>query len=67
MNNVKFLLFYRWLCVNLFGVALLSIAYINGWVQMAMNADPTGIVMIIGVIFVWGLFICGYKLWNINQ
>ncbi len=67
MNNIKFLLFYRWLCVNLFGVALLSIAYINGWVQMAMNADPTGIVMIIGFLFVWGLFICGYKLWNINQ
>ena len=65
--NIQFLLFYRWLCVNLFGAALMSIAYMNGWIQMAINADPTGIVMIISLIFLWGLLICGYKIWNINQ
>ncbi len=67
MNNIKLLLFYRWLCINLFGAGLLGVAYMNGWIQMAMNADPTGIVMIIGVIFLWGLAICGYKIWHINQ
>ena len=67
MNNIKFLLFYRWLCINLFGISLLGVAYINGWIQMAMNADPTGIVMILGLLFVWGLLICGYKIWNISQ
>lgn len=67
MKNIQFLLFYRWLCVNLFGTALMGVAYMNGWVQMAINADPTGIVMILGIVFVWGLAICGYKIWYINQ
>ena len=67
MKNIQFLLFYRWLCVNLFGAALMGAAYMNGWIQMAINADPTGIVIIIGLVFVWGLLTCGYKIWNINQ
>ncbi len=65
--NIHFLLFYRWLCVNLFGAALLGVAYMNGWIQMAIAADPTGIVMIISLIFLWGLVICGHKIWHINQ
>ncbi len=65
--NIQLLLFYRWLCVNLFGGALIGISYLNGWTQLVVNSDPTGIVLIIASVFCWGLLICGYQIWKINR
>jgi len=65
--NIKLLLFYRWLCVNLFGLAFLTVSFFNGWLNLIFSSDSTGIVYILFVIFTWGLALCGYKLWNINK
>ena len=63
LDRHRFLLLLRFLLVNLVGAALLSAAYLQGWVAKAMAADSTGLVMLIFGLFVVGLALCGWKIW----
>ena len=66
-NNTKYLLFYRWLCVNLVGFSLLFLAWVNGWIGLAISADPTHIILLIAGIFLYGLMLCGFKIWKTSK
>jgi len=65
--DIKYLLFCRWLCINFLGFSLLTAAYFNGWVSMALAADPTHIVVLIALTFLWGLGLCGWKVWQTSK
>ena len=65
--NWDYLLFYRFLGINLVGCIGLWIAYLNNWITMVINADVSQIVFIIFVVFVVGTLICGYKVFVISR
>lgn len=65
--NIKYLLLSKWLCVNALGFGLLAIAFFNGWVGLAIAADPTRIVIMIVLAFLWGLSLCGWKVWQTSK
>lgn len=66
-KGFKFLLFYRWLCINVFGFALLTAAHLNGWIQLVIDTDPTYISELIILAFLWGLYLCGRKAWKTSK
>ncbi len=65
--NWDYLLFYRFLGINLVGCIGLWIAYLNNWITMVINADVSQIVFIIFGVFVVGTLICGYKVFVISR
>lgn len=65
--NWDYLLFYRFLGINLVGCIGLWIAYLNNWVTMVIQADVSQIVFIIFGMFVVGTLICGYKVFEISR
>ena len=65
--NWDYLLFYRFLGINLVGCIGLWIAFLNNWVTMVINADVSQIVFIIFGVFVIGTLICGYKVFVISR
>ncbi len=58
----NYLLLYRFIVVNLVGVALLGLAAARGWIASLIDADPTGLVYVIFGVFVVGLALCAHKL-----
>ncbi len=61
------LLFYRFLVVNIFGFALLGLAGAQGWLSRIVAADPTGLVFAIFGVFLLGLVLCGYRLFQTSR
>lgn len=60
----EYLLLLRFSLVNLVGFILLGAAWLQGWVDVAWNADTTFISHGIFALFVIGLAICGQKIWR---
>ena len=60
----RHLLLYRFLIVNIVGAALLGLAGAQGWITRLAEADPTGLVFVIFGVFVVGLALCGYRLFE---
>lgn len=67
LDRHRFLLLLRFLLVNLVGFALLGAAFLQGWVTKALAADSTGIVLLIFGLFVFGLILCGWKIWRASH
>jgi len=67
MKKFKHLLISQWISVNIFGIALLGTAYVNGWVDLVRSADPTGITELIFVLFMWGWVLSAQKAWYIGK
>jgi hypothetical protein len=59
-----YLLILRFSVINLVALALLGGAYLQGWIQMVINADSTGLSIAIFAAFAVGLVICGAKVWR---
>lgn len=67
MKDFKYLLLFRWLAINSVGFFLLSLAYLNGWVDLVFIADKTYISVLIFVLFLWGLLISGVRTFKTSQ
>lgn len=69
--SYRYLLLLRFSVLNLVAVALIGAAWLKGWVGAVMAGDSTGLVMVIGGVFLFGLFSCARKVWQtsaeINQ
>ena len=58
------LLMMRFALLNLFGGALVGLAWHHGLIAMALAADSTGLSYIIGAVFLAGLALCGFRCWQ---
>lgn len=58
----RYLLALRFAVVNFVGFALLGVAYLHGLVDQIVAADATRLVIVIAMLFVGGLFVCGWKI-----
>jgi MotA/TolQ/ExbB proton channel family len=67
----RYLLLLRFAVLNLVATALLGAAWIKGWVPIVLAGDTTRLVLVIGAVFLFGLFSCARKIWQtsveINQ
>jgi hypothetical protein len=66
-HRYQYLLLFRFIIVNLVGVALLGAAHMQGWVERVASSDRTGLVLLIFGLFVVGLAICGAKIWQTSR
>ncbi|MGH6898431.1 MAG: MotA/TolQ/ExbB proton channel family protein [Geminicoccaceae bacterium] len=67
----RYLLLLRFAVLNLIALALLGATWIKGWAAVVLAGDTTGLVLVIGAVFLFGLLSCGRKIWQtsaeINQ
>lgn len=62
----KFLLLLQFIVVNLPAFALLTAAYLQGWIDVVIAADGTGLSVGIFLVFLGGLAICAQKIWTVS-
>ena len=60
----RYLLFIRFALVNLVAGALLVGAYLQGWLDGAIDAYLAELSLFIFAVFVYGLMLCGAKIWR---
>jgi MotA/TolQ/ExbB proton channel family len=58
----RYLLLMRFAVVNLVALALLGAAWLKGWVGFVMQADTTQLVLLIALVFAYGLVSCAHKI-----
>lgn len=56
----------HFIVVNTAAFALLAAAYFQGWIEIIVKADGSGLSVAIFVVFLAGLGVCGYKIWAIS-
>lgn len=61
------LLVLRFAVFNLSALALLGAVYIQGWVNVVIEADVTGLSLAIFGVFLGGLGVCAGKIWKISR
>ena len=66
-HRYQYLLLFRFIIVNLVGVALLGAAHMQGWVERVIGSDRTGLVLLIFGLFLVGVGICGWKIWQTSR
>ena len=70
-DRYRYLLMFRFAVVNLFATALLGAAYVQGYVDMVIAADPSNFCVAIFLVFLGGLGLAGWKVfetsWELNQ
>lgn len=57
----RYLLLMRFVVFNLVALALLGAAWLKGWVDLILQGDTTQLVLIIALVFAYGLVSCGHK------
>jgi hypothetical protein len=57
----RYLLLMRFAVLNLVALALLGAAWLKGWVGFVMEADTTQLVLLIALVFAYGLVSCAHK------
>lgn len=67
MKDFKYLLLFRWFVINVVGLFLLSVVYMNGWIDLVFIADKTYISVLIFGLFLWGLIISGVRTYNTSR
>ncbi|MFQ5936560.1 MAG: MotA/TolQ/ExbB proton channel family protein, partial [Acidiferrobacterales bacterium] len=63
----QYLLLLRFALLNLVAFALLGAAYVQGLVDMVVAADRTYLSVVIFFVFVGGLGLCGWKIWQTSH
>ena len=58
----RYLLLLRFVVINLVATALFCAAWLKGWVDMILAGDSTHQVVLIAVVFAYGLVRCGGKI-----
>lgn len=62
-----YVLLLQFAVINLAAFALLTAAYLQGWLSTVVEGDGTGLTIAIFVVFLAGLAVCGYKLHFISR
>jgi hypothetical protein len=62
----RFLLILRFVLFNLVGFALLGAVHIQGYVEQVLSADPTGLCVIIFLVFLMGLAFCAWRIVQVS-
>jgi uncharacterized membrane protein (DUF485 family) len=57
----RYLMIMRFIVINLVGAALLTAAWMQGWIGVVLNGDVTKLALVIVAVFLAGLVICGMK------
>ncbi|NKB59982.1 MAG: hypothetical protein GKS00_27030 [Alphaproteobacteria bacterium] len=60
----RYLLFLRFLLVNLVAMALLVAAYLQGWMDGIFVPITMELSLSIFAVFLFGLFTCGARVWR---
>ncbi len=60
----RYLLFVRFALVNIVAVALLTAAYLQGWLDGVLSAYLMELSAVIFLVFLYGLVLCGAKIWR---
>ena len=60
----RYLLFVRFVLLNTVAGALLAAAYFQGWLDGVFEAHLAELSGVIAVVFVYGLVLCGVKIWR---
>ncbi|MFQ5764609.1 MAG: MotA/TolQ/ExbB proton channel family protein [Rhodospirillales bacterium] len=60
----NYLLIVRFALTNLVAFALLVAAYLQGWLDGVLNAHLMELSVFIFLVFLYGLVICGAKIWH---
>lgn len=62
--NYRYLLFTRYALVNIVAAALLIAAYLQNWLDGILQAHLVELTAFIFAVFVYGLILCGIKIWH---
>jgi len=62
-----YLLFYRWLALNVVGFAILWVFHMNGMVEPVFLGDSSYIVYVISGLFLYGMVLCGFRVWKTSR
>lgn len=62
--NYRYLLVTRFALVNIVAAALLVAAYLQGWLDGILHAHLVELSAFIFAVFVYGLVLCGIKIWH---
>ena len=65
--NFKYLLLLRFALVNVVGVIFLFASYSQGYIQKAINADITNVILLIFVLFLIGFLISALRTFWISK
>ena len=60
----RYLLFVRFMLVNLVAVGLLGAAYLQGWLDGIFTVYLKELSFVIFLVFFYGLILCGAKIWR---
>ncbi len=63
----EYLLLLRFAILNLVAFGLLGAAYFQGWVHRVFIADRTHLAVVIFFVFLAGLVICAWKVWQTSR
>lgn len=67
IDPYRYLLLLRFTVLNLFGFGLLGAAYAHGMVAEALTADRTYLSLVIFLVFLAGLGLSAYKVWQTSH
>ena len=67
MDPYRYLLLLRFTLLNVFGFGLLGAAYAQGLVSDALAADRTYLSLVIFLVFMVGLGLCAFKVWQTSD
>ena len=60
----RYLLFVRFALVNIVAVAVLAAVYLQGWLDAVLDAHLVELSAVIFLVFLYGLVLCGAKVWR---
>lgn len=66
-EGYAYLLLFRFALVNLIAAALVAMAWMEGWVDIIRDGDPTRLSAVTAGLFLAGLGICGYRIWRVSR
>lgn len=58
---------YKFVLLNLAAFALVAAAWMQGWIDMILEADATRLTLVIVATFLAGLTYCALKVWRITR
>ena len=67
LDRYRFLLLLRFALINVTGFALLTVAWLQGWVDQILAADDTHICKLIFALFMVGLVLSAQKVWMLSR
>jgi len=67
MQPPRYVLFLRFALVNVVSAALVLAAWLQGWLDDALIGTSRWLCLIIIAVFVYGLVLCGLRLWQVGR